>query len=238
MTTAHSTPDFAHQIAVNEYGFYSLPKAYMKREVPKVLSEGKVYEPETIRFMQRMCGSGDIIAGGAFVGDFFPALSSGVSKTAQIHSFEPNPTSFAAATHTLALNGIKNVKLHPVAVGAEAGTLPLLIEDAKGGANAAQTRIAGADDKGKTLDVDVKTLDELVPVKRKVSILQLDIEGHEVPALMGAKRIIQDCAPIVILEGPRPWKQEMFQNALDEICGGAAYQLTGVMERNAIFLKV
>jgi Methyltransferase FkbM domain len=44
------------------------------------------------------------------------------------------------------------------------------------------------------------TVDETVPSDRKVSIIQLDVEGFEKPALAGALMTIQRCKPIIILE--------------------------------------
>ncbi len=233
-----NTPEFDHKIAVNEYGFYCVPDEYLKREVPKLLMQGKVYEPDTINLIKRLAGKGDVIAGGAFVGDFFPAISQALDNKAQLHSFEPHPTSFEAASYTVQLNGLKNVKLHPLAIGSEEGNLPLLVANAKGQSMSAQTKIVLDDHAGTKVNVDVKTLDQIVPKSRKISVLQLDIEGHEVPAILGAKRILNDHAPVVILEGPRPWKQQTFQDALDEACGAGTYRLTGVMERNAVYLRV
>ncbi len=43
-------------------------------------------------------------------------------------------------------------------------------------------------------------IDEAVPADRQVSILQLDVEGHEQPALAGALATIRRCRPIIILE--------------------------------------
>ena len=93
--------DFKHRTFVNEYGFYCVPDEYAKREIPTILAKGKVYEPNTLKLMRRHIGDGDIVTGGAFIGDFFPALSSALRPGARLISFEPNPLSFAAAQATI-----------------------------------------------------------------------------------------------------------------------------------------
>ena len=48
--------------------------------------------------------------------------------------------------------------------------------------------------------IDILTIDGSVPKDRNISILQLDIEGFEKQALMGALETIKRCKPILILE--------------------------------------
>ena len=63
--------EFDYRICVNEYGFYCVPDAYAKREIPKILAQGGVYEPNTLALLARRAQGGDIVTGGAFIGDFF-----------------------------------------------------------------------------------------------------------------------------------------------------------------------
>lgn len=231
------TPGFDHFIAANEYGFYCIPHSYRGREVPRVLRRGEVYEPATIRFMQRQVKSGDIVSGGAFVGDFFPALERALSTQALIHSFEPNPTSFLAAEYTIALNGLESVRMHPVAVGEKEDTLPLLIGRGKDGASlAAGAKLVGKETQGVTVDVPVKPLDDLVDDDRDVSILHLDIEGHEIPALRGGAELIRRCAPLILAEAGRPHRVRAIASVLDDLAPDAGYKHSGSIEKNAIFL--
>jgi len=230
-------PAFDHFIAANEYGFYCVPQEYAAREVPTILRQGKVYEPDTLKFMARHLGEGDIVTGGAFVGDFFPAMCEALHPTALLHSFEPNPISFAAAAHTIHLNKLTNTVLSPVAVGEKSGTLPLQIARGSGNqAMAARAKIVDTEQGENTINVAVTTLDDLVPVARKVSILQLDIEGFELPAILGARRLIADSKPIIILEAARPKMQRLYLRTLRNHFPDLDYQVAGVIERNAIFI--
>ncbi len=228
--------DFEHRICVNEYGFYCVPVEYDNREIPKLLADGAVYEPGTLQLMRRRVSSGDIVTGGAFIGDFFPALCEALDPDARVISFEPNPLSFAAAKQTIALNGLTNVTLHPVAVGEAAGQLPLQLSRKGGSASAARARIVESGDEGETVNVDVVTLDSLVPADRQVSILHLDVEGFEKPALLGASRLIQDNAPMIVLEAEKRWQRNMYLDFLGEHFPALGYRFCGGMERNAFYL--
>lgn len=228
--------DFEHRICVNEHGFYCVPEIYAKREIPKILSRGEVYEPNTLSLMARRAQGGDIVTGGAFIGDFFPALARAVAPGSRVVSFEPNPLSHAAAQRTIALNGLTNVDLAPVAVGDSPGTLHLQLAREGGSATAARAKIVGTPDDGQTVPVEVVTLDHLCPTDRIVSILHLDVEGHEKPALLGARRMIERNAPMIVLEADRPWQRGMYSEFLAEHFPEQGYVMCGGMERNVFFL--
>ncbi|WGW04550.1 FkbM family methyltransferase [Tropicibacter oceani] len=229
--------DFKHRTFVNEYGFYCVPDEYAKREIPKILAHGGVYEPNTLKLMRRRVGDGDIVTGGAFIGDFFPALGSALAPGARLISFEPNPLSFAAAQATIALNGLTNVDLAPVAVGEAPAKLHLQLARQGGSATAARAKIVENAGDGETIEVDVVPLDTLVDKGRKVSVLHLDVEGHEKAALLGAQRIIQDCRPMIVLEADRKWMRNMYLDFLNEHFGDLGYRYCGGMERNAFYLS-
>lgn len=57
-----------------------------------------------------------------------------------------------------------------------------------------------SDDYIGTEPVQIVTIDDIVASDRSVSIIQLDVEGHEKEALTGALKTIQRCHPIIILE--------------------------------------
>jgi hypothetical protein len=43
-------------------------------------------------------------------------------------------------------------------------------------------------------------LDSIIPIEEEISVIQLDVEWFELNVLMGAKRIIRDNLPLLILE--------------------------------------
>lgn len=231
--------EFDHTIVANEYGFYCMPDAYFGREVGNVLRNGGVYEPATLKFLTRHIGTGDVVSGGAFVGDFFPALCSALAPKAQLHSFEPLPITFAACQETIRLNGLTSVKLHQVAVGDKPDTVMMQVARPGGDSLAAGAKIVSdvAKSDPRVVPVKLATIDSLVPKSRKVSVLHLDVEGFEIPALNGATRILRDHAPMVLLESGRAWQDRQYLERLNDLAPGAEYRLAGSIERNAIYIS-
>lgn len=235
--TKQTLNDGDFSIIANEYGHYCMPNRYAHRQISKLLMGGGVYEPATLRFLRRHLGSGDVITGGAFIGDFFPALHEVLAETSQIHSFEPNPVSFDAALKTIAVNGLKRVQLHPVAVGDQPDTLMLQVSRHNGKAIAAGERIVDDMDvsDARGLPVSVRRIDDLVDKDRMVTVLHLDVEGFETKALQGAKRVLTANRPLVLLEAGRPWQQRHFCAVLNDLVEHDTYTQVGVIERNAIY---
>lgn len=227
---------FAAVSAINLYGHYCIPEEFQDREVSRLLLGSEVNEPGTLRFIRTVAGTGDVISGGAFVGDMLPAISSFLSAGALLHSFEPNPKSFAACEVTLALNSLTNVRLHPVAVAEAPGTLPLLIAGSDGAPLGGMSTLVQKSSGGETVDVKVTTLDAMVDPTRHVSVLHLDVEDFEWAAVQGARRIITENAPVLILEATRPWKQRELERRLQSAFPDLGYSLFAVVERNCFFI--
>ena len=230
------TPLFEFVIASNPHGQFCIPKQFMHRPVPKMLVRGEIYEPETQEFLADLAASGDLVCGGAFVGDFLPRLDRAAQLGGRIHTFEPNPISFAAAQHTIELNGLKNCILHQCGIGSTSGALNLQVAKPNGKAMAARARIVAEKAEGQTVEVPIETLDSLVPSDRTVSAIQLDIEGHEKEAIKGACRIIRENSPVIVLEAGKPKQQQLYSELLEYLFPTAGYFLDRVMERNSVFL--
>ncbi|WP_298862804.1 FkbM family methyltransferase [uncultured Sulfitobacter sp.] len=229
-------PVFEFSIATNPHGKFCIPKEYQHRPVPKMLLRGEIYEPETQEYLASLSEKGDIICGGAFVGDFLPRLDRAARFGGRVHTFEPNPTSFASAQHTIELNELKNCIIHQCGVGQTSGTLNLQVAKPNGSAMAARARIVPDKIEGQTIEIPIISLDSLIPADRPIAAIQLDIEGHEEEAVKGAHRIIQENRPVVIIEAERPHKQQRFLKLLNDLFPEAGYQLDLIIERNSVFL--
>ncbi|MGJ8544955.1 MAG: FkbM family methyltransferase [Sulfitobacter sp.] len=197
---------------------------------------GEIYEPETQEYLAQLSAAGDIICGGAFVGDFLPRLDRAARAGGQVHSFEPNPVSFACAQHTIELNGLKNCRVHQCGIGHMASVMNLRVSKPDGNAMAARARIIPDKIEGETVEISIVSLDSLVPADRPVSAIQLDIEGHELEAIKGAVRIISGNAPVIIVEAENPRFQQQCLALFESLFPKAGYHLDRVIERNAVFL--
>lgn len=216
-------------IPENQYGIYALPEGVEGRPACQAVLSGEVYEPETIAFMRAHCGTGDVIHAGAFFGDFIPALSAALAPGARLWAFEPNPGNFDAARRTVELNKLKNVELTNAALSNTEGELLFRTRKKNGLPLGGLSRHVTEPGAG-IEPVKAQMLDYFVPRDRPISILQLDVEGHEKPALRGAYHLINRWRPILILE--------YFRNAkwLNRTFPGLGYTDAGKLHGNRVFV--
>lgn len=186
-------------IAYNKYGGYCTPYTAQQESVVQTILKGEVYEPETIQYIIDHCGTGDVVQAGAFFGDFLPGIAKNISKNAIVWTFEPSSEYYRCSQITILINNLKNVKLFPVGLGAEKSAQKLQIATADGRQLGGASRIIDSEN-GKFVPITIETLDSIIPEDRNISILQLDLEGFEIPALKGAIKTIKRCKPILILE--------------------------------------
>lgn len=190
-------------IAYTESGGFCVPLSSRHRPAARTILQGGVYEPETIAFLTANCGAGDIVHAGAYFGDFLPALSRACAARAQVWAFEPNPENFRCAGVTCAINGLNNVRLMNSGLGPARAQAVMQVRDqtgrALGGSSQLVEEAGGLSDR-LTTAVDLVALDDVVPADRQVSVIQLDVEGFEQQALVGAVKTIARCLPILLLE--------------------------------------
>ena len=201
-------------LAYNEFGAYCLPLSSQHRTLNQKVLKGQVFEPDTLRYMRENVKDGDIIHAGTFFGDFLPALSNGISDKAKIWAFEPNPESFRCAQITMLLNDIQNINLQQAGLGDTSAKINLTTKNKKGVSLGGSSTIGGLGKAGETTEeISILTIDEAVPGDRNISIIQLDVEGFEKQALIGALKTIKRCRPILILEDDHGLtKSEWFRN--------------------------
>lgn len=212
----------------NEYGRYCVPEGLEDRPAARAVIAGRAYEPDTLRFMRQHAGDGDIIHAGTFFGDFLPALSTGLAEGRKLWAFEPNPGNFAAARKTIALNGLANVELTNAALSNRDGAVLFRTRDAEGRSLGGLSHFVEEPGDG-VESVSAVMLDYTVPLTRKVSILQLDVEGHEKQALRGAWHIVHRSKPILVLEYFRQeaWIRRTFR--------GLGYAHRGKLHSNHVY---
>ncbi|WP_353473453.1 FkbM family methyltransferase [Salipiger sp. H15] len=216
------------QIHSNQYGCYCLPHGLDSRPAVRAVLAGEVYEPQTIAFMRARAGRGDVIHAGTFFGDFLPGVASALAPGAVLWAFEPNPGSFACAQETVRLNALGNVTLANAALSSAEESVLFRTHDATGAPLGGLSHFTETPGPG-TTPVQALMLDYVIPRDRQVSILQLDVEGHEKRALKGAYHLVHRCRPILILEnhGNATWIQRTFR--------GLGYEMRGKLHGNFVY---
>ena len=114
-----------------------------------------------------------------------------VGPTGKIHAFEPAPETHACLTRHLKTNKIENVLVFDTAVGAVSGRAMLRVyKRATGLSTLSEFDPHRVPDE--VIEVKTITLDEHCESYgiSRVDLLKIDIEGHELFALRGAKRML------------------------------------------------
>lgn len=102
-----------------------------------------------------------------------------------VHAFEP----VEEHRRCFGLNVLAaNIELHPVALGAQAGSVSMKTEQGSSG----NTQVAGAG------DIEMRTLDSYA--LQDVDFMKLDCEGYELYALQGALETLKRCHPAICVE--------------------------------------
>lgn len=182
--------------ATNQYGRYAVHESSAHRPAAKAALRGDVWEPDTVALIRERCGTGDVVHAGTYFGDFLPGISSALAPGSLLWAFEPSPTNADAARETIRMNALHNAVLIEMALGEGVGAATLATQDRNGNDIGGLSRIVA----GSVPNVAMTSIDTIVPRERHVSVVQLDVEGYEEPALCGAIRTISRCLPLLILE--------------------------------------
>jgi FkbM family methyltransferase len=130
-----------------------------------------------------------VIDAGANLGDHTIAYLDWTGPKGKVHAFEPHPVAFECLTRNCPL-----AVCHPYGLSDAPRTLSLRQADANVGASFI-TQDAGQHE---ARLVALDSLDEIV--KRPVHFIKVDIEGHEVEFLGGARHALERWAPVLCME--------------------------------------
>jgi FkbM family methyltransferase len=144
-----------------------------------------------------------------------------VGRGGIVHSFEPNPTMVDLINQAIELNGVKNVILHPFALGASPGELKLSIPALNAGA-ASLVPARWSDDGSTAANVQVRTLSEVIAERKipHIRLIKMDVEGFEPEVIRGAVDAFSNDPPDAILfelNDSVPHAEHQTIQALDEL---------------------
>jgi len=145
-----------------------------------------------------------IVDGGANIGFFtVPVAHRTLGRDTRIVSFEPQRQLFQALGGSLAINGYDHVFLHNVGLSTEPGVAQLPAVDysvAQDFGTVSLSDTTTVDEDGWMNDrvVDITSIDAMA--LPRLDFFKLDVEGYEIPALVGALETIKKHRPWIWVE--------------------------------------
>jgi len=161
-----------------------------------------------------------VVDGGANIGYVTRLLSEWVGAAGRVYSFEPVPETFSLLAHNVRRLQLTNVELFNCALSAHSGEAAMEIPTYPwGGDNLYESALVaesvGASAAARRVSVACRRLDEVLPAG-PVTLIKLDVEGHEAEAIEGAWELIVAHRPALVVEmnrsnwdNPGPWGRLM-----------------------------
>lgn len=139
--------------------------------------------------------SGSAIDGGAHIGYYTRYFSDIIGEKGKVYSFEPNPYMFRLLDKYTRFHG--NIISCQKALSNATTKSTFYVEPFS--LSQDSTLGKGRADQ-KKIRVETVAMDDVLSPAEKIRLIKLDIEGHEMQAILGAKQLIQRCQPWIIFE--------------------------------------
>jgi len=155
--------------------------------VSRSLLENGEYDSRHIDWLKNIIGNsaGSLVFVGAHIGSLLVPLSS-YAKT--VLGYEADPKNYELLKLNIALNNVKNAHVSNKAIGAKSGRA-IVVHNPLNTGNSSILEKTGSEE-----DVELATLDSELKSfpEERVDLLVMDIEGHELYALKGSIKVLEN----------------------------------------------
>jgi FkbM family methyltransferase len=167
---------------------------------------GEPWSPELIEIFRQYARPGTTaIDVGAHIGSLTVPLAIQVGPTGRVYAFEPQRTVYRELFHNLKLNQLDHATPLMLAVSSAPGMLEMDPPQFDDGF----TRVGKGGER-----VEARTLDSFG--FSDVSLIKIDVEGHEIEVLKGAEQTIRKWHPALIVETGRKHKEQFLEPMLEK----------------------
>ena len=157
-------------------------------------------EREEIRALRAALAPGDsAVDVGANKGAYLHWMRQAVGPTGSVHAFEPQPGLARYLETVRRRMGWDNVSVREMALSDSAGRRVLHVpgwENSPGASLEKTESMSAARDR----EVEVDTLDHQLEGAKRIRLVKVDVEGHELAVLRGAQRTLSEHRPVVLFE--------------------------------------
>ena len=168
------------------------------------------YEPHVNRLLKLTVKPDWVVVDvGANIGCHTLTAAALTGPRGRVYAFEPNPEIRLRLGANLGLNRLANVTVVDKALSDRTDRMTLYLPPCDG-ANQGQASLHNPGGRSRPIEVEVLPLDQWVDRAEldRVDLIKMDIEGHEVAALTGARSVLAQHRPLVIFEyDPENWSQ-------------------------------
>lgn len=157
-------------------------------------------QSEELRTSLAAIRTGDtVVDAGANKGAFLYWLRQAVGASGSVFAFEPQPTLADYLQKITKQMDWSNVHVKACAVSDRSGTARLHVPGEKDSPGASLEN-AVADKPGHSFECPITTLDEQLASSERVSLLKVDVEGHELSLFRGAEQTLKKHRPHIVFE--------------------------------------
>ena len=161
-------------------------------------------DPAEIRWMLGVLKAGDVtVDAGAYKGGYTYWMRRAVGERGAVFAFEPQPAAAAMLRRYVAAFRWTNVTVSESALSSSLGTCTLLTPVDQGVSPAASLVGASLQPGARALTVAIDPLDTWLARHApgaRVGLLKIDVEGHELDVLVGARRTLAEHRPLLLVE--------------------------------------
>jgi FkbM family methyltransferase len=182
------------------------------------------YEPELSEALRSRLGEGDIaIDVGANIGIHSLTMAEVVGASGCVLACEPHPRLARKLRSNLALNGAERVAVVEAAIGERPGVVDLAIAPPEEPNQGRATLRPLTSEDWRSTRVPCVTIDALATELDLpfVSLIKIDVEGHEPAVLSGATMVLREHQPVLIFEYSDYWPANSLSRVLERLrdCG-------------------